>query len=191
MSEDVELEELLKAHQGELKTIADAAGSGNRDKVVDAVSSLAVSLATGNPLLGVLAPLGRKTIARAFGSSVNAALTRELAALAKDDERQAFLSQIGEVVEALLGQALIQIIRSQHAIKDELLDALGGVRRDFEAFRNDFANQLATASETVRVDSLLVRDGGLGVRVAASTSRRVVLRNMVVSGPGSMGIDLT
>lgn len=191
MSEDVELEELLKAHKGELKTIAEAAGSGNRDKVIDAVSSLAVSLATGNPLLGALAPLGRKGIARAFGNSVNAALTRELAVLAKDEERRAFLSQIGEVVEALLGQALIQIVRSQHAVKDEVLDALGGMRRDFEAFRNDFASQLATASGTVRVDSLVVHDGGLGVRVAATTSRRVVLRHMVVSGSGSVGIDLT
>jgi hypothetical protein len=35
--------------------------------VIDAVSSFAVSLATGNPLLAALAPLGRKRIARAFG----------------------------------------------------------------------------------------------------------------------------
>jgi hypothetical protein len=191
MSEDVELEQLLKAHQGELKAIAEAAGSGNQAKVVDAVSSLAISLATGSPLLGALAPLGRKTIARAFGSSVNAALARELAVLAKGDERQAFLSQIGDVVEALLGQALIQIIRSQHTVKDEVFDALGGMRRDFEAFRNDFTEKLASASETVRVDSLIVRTGGLGVRVAATTSRRVALRHMVVSGSGSVGIDLT
>src|SRR5215510_7578833 len=113
MSEDVELEKLLAAHHGELKTIAEAAGSGNQDKVVDAVSTLAVSLATGNPLLGALAPLGRKGIARAFGNSVNAALTRELAALAKEEERKQLLDQIDEVVEALLGQALIQLVRSQ------------------------------------------------------------------------------
>jgi hypothetical protein len=72
-----------------------------------------------------------------------------------------------------------------------LLDALGGMRRDFEAFRSDFGNQLATTSETVRVDSLFVGDGGLGVCVSATTSRRVVLRHMVVSGAGSVGIDLT
>src|SRR4051812_8588358 len=75
MNEDVELHELLKAHQAELKTIAEAAGSGNRDKVIDAVSSLAISLATGNPALGALAPLARKGIAHAFGNTVNAALT--------------------------------------------------------------------------------------------------------------------
>jgi hypothetical protein len=108
VSEDVELKKLLEAHEGELKKVAEAAGSGNQEKVVDAVSTLAVSLATGNPLLGALAPLGRKGIARAFGNSVNAALTRELAALAKEEERKKFLGQIDEVVEALLGQALIR-----------------------------------------------------------------------------------
>jgi hypothetical protein len=191
MSEDVELQGLLKAHHGELKTIAEAAGSGNRDKVIDAVSSLAVSLATGNPLLGALAPLGRKGIARAFGNSVNAALTRELAALGQAEERRAFLGQIDEVVEALLGQAVIQIVRSQHAVKDELLDALGGVRRDFETFRNDFADQIAKVSESVAIDSIMVREGGIGVRVAATTTQRVVLKHMDVIGVGSVGIDLT
>ena len=192
MGEDVELAELLKAHQGELKIIAEAAGSGNQEKVIDSVTSLAISLATGNALLGSLAPLGRRGIARIFGNSVNAALTRELAALAKDDERKVFLNQIDEVVEALLGQALIQIVRSQHAVKDEVLDALGGMRRDLEVFRNDFAAQLASAPENVRVDSLIeVVDGGIGVRVAATTTKRVVLTHMVVRGPGSVGIDLT
>lgn len=188
MSEDVELATLFKSHQGELKAIAEAAGAGHQEKVIDAVSSLALSLATGNPLLGVLAPLGRKGVARAFGSSVNAALTRELAVLAKDEERRAFLTQIDEVVEVLLGQALIQLVRSQHAVKDELLAALGGLRQDFEAWRNELGAQL----ESVRVDCVLdVGDGAIGVRVAATTTKRVVLKHLVVRGAGSIGIDLT
>lgn len=190
MSEDVVLATLLEGHRGELKTIAEAAASGNHDKVIDAVSSLAISLATGNPLLGALAPLGRRGIARAFGNSVNAALTRELAAQAKDEERAAFLAQIGDVVEVLLGQALIQLIRSQHAVKDELLDALGGMRRDLEAFRADFAAQLATASDSIQVDSLVVRDGALGVRVAATTTKRASFKHVEVTGPNSVGFDL-
>lgn len=192
MSEDLELAKLLEAHRGELKTIAEAAATGNHEKVIDAVSSLALSLATGNPLLGALAPLGRKGIARIFGNSVNAALTRELAALAREDRRRDFLNQIDDVMEAAIGQALIQIVRTQHAVKDEVLDALGGMRQDFEEFRNDFAAQLANVSENVRVDSLVeVIDGGVGVRVAATTTKRVVLPHMVVRGPGSVGIDLT
>lgn len=191
MGEDTELATLLKDHQGELKSIAEAAASGDQQKLVNATSSLVVALATGNPLLGALAPLGRQVIARAFGNSVNLAITRELAALAKDEERRAFLNQIGEVVEVLVGQALIQLIRSQHAVKDEVLDTLGGMRRDLESFRNDFAAQLASAPENVRVDNLIeVADGGIGVRVAAASTRRVVLTSIVVRGAGSIGIDL-
>jgi hypothetical protein len=190
VSNDVELGKLLETHKGELKTIAEAAGSGNQEKVIDAVSTLAVSLATGNPLLGVLAPLGRKGIARAFGSSVNAALTRELAALEKEEERKKLLGQIDEVVEALVGQALIQLVRSQHGVKDELLEALGGVRRDLEVFRQDFAERVASASETVSGDRLVVREGGLGIRVRATTTKRVVFKHMEVVGAGSVGIDL-
>jgi hypothetical protein len=190
MSEDVELKELLKAHQGELKAIADAAGSGNRDKVIDAVSTLAVSLATGNPMVGALAPLARKGIARVFGNSVNAALTRELEVMAREDERRTFLGQIDELIEALLGQALIQIVRSQHAVKDEVLEALGGVRDDFERFRTEFAEQMASAGENVKADTILVRRG-IGIRVAATTTRRVVLRHLEVNGEGCVGIDLT
>ena len=90
----------------------------------------------------------------------------------------------------LLGQALIQLVRSQHAVKDEVLDALGGVRRDLEAFRQDFAARVASASESVRLDSLVVHGGGLGIRVRATTTKRVVLTHMEVAGAGSVGIDL-
>src|SRR5262249_50247841 len=148
------------------------AGGGNQEKVIDAVSGLAISLATGSPLLAALAPLGRKGVARIFGNSVNAALTRELAVLAKEGERKAFLGQIDEVVEALLGQALIQIIRSQYAVSDEVLEALGGLRRDFEAFRTDFAEQLGRVAADVHVEQLEV-EAGIGIRVAATTTKRV------------------
>jgi hypothetical protein len=170
MSEDVELATLLKEHQGELKAIAEAAGSGNRDKVIDGVSSFAISLATGNPLLATFAPLGRKGIARIFGNSVNAALTRELAAQVSEAERRVFLDQIGEVLEAMLQEALGQIVRSQHAAKDEVLQGLGGMRQDLAAFRQDFAAQLASASETVRADaSILVQE--VAARASAMLGR--------------------
>lgn len=187
---DVELGKLLETHKSELKTIAEAAGSGNQEKLVDAVSTLVVSLATGNPLLGLLAPLGRKGIARAFGSSVNVALTRELVVLKEAEERRNFLSQIDEVLEALVGQALIQLVRAQHNVRDEILEVLGGVRRDLEAFRKDFAERVASASETVTGDRVVVRDGALGIRVCASTTKRVVFQHMTVMGTGSVGIDL-
>jgi hypothetical protein len=189
MSEDVELAKLLKDHQGQLKAIADAAGSGDRDKVIDAVASLMIALATGNPLVAALAPLGRKGVAQIFGNTVNAALTRELAVLSKNEERWTFLTQIADVVEVLLGQALIQIVKSQHAVNDEVLESLGGMRRDLEMFRREFSEQLTNASENVRVDELVEVEAGIGVRVAAATTKRVVLRHLVVRG--GVGIDLT
>lgn len=107
-------------------------------------------------------------------------LTRELAALAKQDERTTFLNQIAEVMEVLLDQALIQIVRSQHAVKDEILESLGGLRQDFASFRTEFADQLAAARECVRVDQLEVVDGGIGMRMASATTQRVVLQQLLV-----------
>lgn len=172
MNEEVELGALLKAHQGELKAVAEAAAAGNTGRLIDAASSLAVSLATGSPLLGALAPLGRKELARAFGNSVNAALTRELAAVAKAQERRAELQEIEAVVEALLGEVLIQIVRSQHAL-------------------HDARGPLAEACATVRVEVLTVSGGGIGVRATSATTQQVALSRMDVTGVGSVGIELT
>ncbi len=80
-------------------------------------------------MLGVLAPLGRKGIARAFGSSVKAALTRQLAALKAGGRAQAAPGADHAVMKALLGQALIQLVRSQHAAAlDNYLRAAGWTR---------------------------------------------------------------
>jgi len=187
---DIEIEKLLESHKGELKSIADAAGKGERDKVVDGVTALAVTIATGSPVAGALAPLARRAVAKAFGNSVNEALDRELAELKQQGERQKFLGHIDEVMAALIGQALVQIIRSQHNVNDEVIEALGGLRSDFEAFRNDFGKRLAREGEaTVRIDEQLVQGRSIGVRVRATTTKRVVLKRQVVDG-GSTGILL-
>ncbi|MBK9001182.1 MAG: hypothetical protein IPM35_36130 [Myxococcales bacterium] len=163
-----EIEELLKGREQELASIADAAATGQREKVVDGVASLAVGLATGNPLLAALAPLARKGIARALGNSADEMFRRELAAMEKDEERQKFLSQIDDVVAALVGQALIQLVRNQHAVKDEVLTALGGLRSDFELFRDDFRRRVTEQSEPVAMSD------DLGdVRIRESTTRSV------------------
>lgn len=187
---DVDLEKLLEPHKGEVKAIADAAANGNRDKVIDGAAGLAVTLATGNPMLGALAPLGREAVARAFGSAVNQALDRELAQFHKEQERQAFFGQLDELLAALIGQALVQIVRSQHNVKDEVLAALGGLRSDFAEFRRDFAARLAAFGEaTVQVDEQWVRGGSIGVRVREATTKRVRLGKQIVTG-GSTGILL-
>lgn len=187
---DVDLQQVLQPYSKELRSLAEAASKGERDKVIDGATALAVSISTGNPLLGALAPLGRKAIARAFGNATNAALDRELAKIAKEEERHAFLAQIDAVVEALVGQALIQLVRTQHSIKEEVLTALGGLREDFAAFRADFQCQLADTGETVLVETMTVQNGGIGIRVKSTTTRHVLLKHQLVSGPGSVGIDL-
>jgi hypothetical protein len=187
---DVDLEKLLEPHSKELELIADAAAKGERDKVIDGTASLAVTLATGNPLLGALAPLARKGIAKAFGNAADAMFARELAKMEKDDERKAFLGQIDAIVAALVGQAVIQLVHTQHNVKEEVLAALGGVREDFASFRTDFEIRVKASGDTVRVDEQVVEGGAIGVRVRLSTTKRVRLKYQLVSGRGSVGIDL-
>lgn len=187
---NVDLERLLEPHSKELTSIAEAAIKGQRDKVIDGVASLAVTLATGNPLIGSLVPLARTGIARALGNAANEMLVRELAKMQADEEKHAFLNQIDEIVAVLIGQAVVQLIRVQHNAKDEVLLALGGVREDFQHFRDDFERQIRESGETVRVDEMVVRDGGTGVQVRASTTKRVRLNYQLVAGKGSTGIVL-
>src|ERR1700733_10754603 len=150
--ENVDIEALLEARSGELKEIAEAAAKCDREKLTDAAAGLAVSLATGNRVLAALAPLARKGIARAFGNAADKMFERELAAMAKQEERDKFLGQIDEVVAALVGQAIVQLVRTQYRVKEETLEALGGLRADFETFRCDFLDQLnASGYATVEI----------------------------------------
>jgi hypothetical protein len=49
-----------------------------------------------------------------------------------------------------------------------VLEALGGVRADLAAFREQFA--AGVGSENVRLDKQVVESGGVGVRVRATTT---------------------
>jgi hypothetical protein len=125
---DVDLEKLLEPYSKELTGIAEAVAKGERDKVIDGAASLAMTLATGNPILGALAPLARKGIAKAFGNAADEMLARELAKMEKEEERRSFLDLIDEVIAALWGQTLIQLVRTHHNVKDEILAALGDMQ---------------------------------------------------------------
>jgi hypothetical protein len=187
---DVDLETLLEPHSKDLKVIAEAIAKGERDKVIDGAAGLAVALASGNPLLSALAPLARKGIAKAFGNAADEMFARELAKIEKEEERKAFLDQIDEVAAALVGQAIIQLVRTQHNVKDEILAVLGGVRADFETFRVDFESRVHASGESVIVVEQIVEGGAVGVRVRPTTTKGVHLRYQRVSGRGSAGIVL-
>jgi hypothetical protein len=114
----------------------------------------------------------------------------------REEDRQAFVKNIGEEVEALMGQALLQLVRVQHNVKEELeadvLQALGGLSESLAAFREEFQQQLeqvgADALEAVRVDLLEVV-GGIGVRVSAGAKRRMHVKHARVEGGTGFVLD--
>lgn len=193
MSND--LGELLTKESAVLTKLAEATVDRNQHNVTAGLANLLTALLTDVPVLGTLL---EKTVLRAFANSVNAQLDAELAALAADADRRAFAAQIAEVLEPLIGQALIQIVRSQNNLASEQKQAivaeLGGLRDDLADFRADFARELTAGSlepDTVRLDLINIRDQhSIGIRVGAGTTKRVFVKRMEVSN-GGVGIDLT
>ncbi|WP_437599473.1 hypothetical protein WMF28_42280 [Sorangium sp. So ce590] len=185
---DRALGELLEPHNDMLKDMAQSLAAGDRAKLIGTSAALVAALATGNPQVALLAPFAEKAVACAFGNAADDMFRRELAAMEREEDRRAFIAQIGDAVEALIGQALIQIVRSQHRVKEEVLEALGGVREDLAAFRERFGAELGGAA--ARVDLQVVTAGAIGVRVRATTGKRVFIARQEVSGAGSVGIDL-
>ncbi|MGK3974141.1 hypothetical protein WMF38_20765 [Sorangium sp. So ce118] len=185
---DADLGALLGPHKNTLKDMAQSLATGDHAKLAASAAVLVGAVATGHPEVALLAPFAEKAIAAAFGRSADAMLRREFAAMEKEEERQRFVADLAEPVEALVGQAVIQLVRVQHNVKDEVLEALGGVREDLAGFRDAFAKELGSA--TVKVDVQAVKGGAVGVRVRSETKNRVFIGHMEVSGPGSVGIDL-
>jgi hypothetical protein len=185
---DVALANLLEPHKSELRQLAQHLAGGDHAKFVAGAATLIATLATGNPAVPVLLPFTEKAVARAFASAADKRLSEELAKLEDDEARQAFVRSIADAVEVLLGQAVLQIVRVEHQVKEEIFEALGGLRDDFSAFREDFKHQLDT--EIVRIDVQRVLAGGVGIYVSPGASERVFVRKQVVSGAGSKGVVL-
>jgi aminopeptidase N len=186
--EYTELGALLEAHKSTLKELAQSLVSNDGAKTAGLAATLVMALATGHPEVAILAPLAQRAIAKAFGNSANATLRKELAAIQAEEAKRAFAAQIGEPIEVLIGQALVQLIRAQHNIKDEVLNVLGGVREDLSGFRKQFAQESAGSAATI--DAQLVSAGATGVRVRESSTAHVFIARQEVSGGGSIGIDI-
>lgn len=195
---DADLSKLLGEHKGTLKEMGEQLVAGDSAKLAGSAAVLVGAIATGHPEVALLAPFAKEAVARVFGSAADKALRREIEAYDKEKEKEAFAAQIGEVVEALLGQAVLQIVRVQHRVKEEeqraLDEALGGVREDLAAFREEIRAGLEGSREAaealVRVTHQSVKDGAVGVRVGPDARKRVFIARMDVSGKGSIGIDL-
>jgi hypothetical protein len=190
----IELGALIKEQQEQLEEVAVGVAEGDQQKILAALVSMALGVATGHPEIAILAPLLQEWARRAFASTATARLRRAMAqseASARlQRDRNALVAQIADGVEALLGQALIQLVRSQHCAKDEIVDALGGLKDEFASFREDF--QQSVDNTGIRVDKQQVREGATGILIsAAAETAKLWIGEMTVSGRGSVGIDLS
>lgn len=177
---DVDLAKLLEAHKSELHQLAQHLVAGDRAKFVTAAATFVGALATGNPAVVALAPFAEKAIARAFANAADIRLRDELAKLNTEEEKKAFADSIVDAIEALLGQAVLQLVRVEHRTKEELLEALGGMREELATFRDKF--QQGLDAEAVRIDVQFVLAGSVGVRVSPGARERVFVKEQVVSG---------
>ena len=184
---DFVLGEQIEKHGGTLEAMGKALIEGRQEAFVAETAGLVSTLAVGHPLLGRLVEHG---FARLFASSANAVLDKQIAAWNQELDRQQLVARLAEAVEALLGQALIQVIRAQHDVKDEVMQALGGLRQDLAGFREDFAARAAAAQAALRVEQELVSGGATGVRVRAGSSKALLIRQGTVTGAGTTGVEI-
>lgn len=203
---DIELSKVLEEQKDTLKEMAQDVVAGNGAKLAGSAAALVTAAATGHPEVALLAPFAQAALAKLFGSAAERALQREIEAYAQEEEKRAFAGQIGEVVEALLGQAILQVVCVQHRLKEEELRALeemlGGVREDLAAFREDIRAGLeqaakagaaakAAVQEIVRVERMNVRDGAIGVLLGPDAAEALVrVARQVVTG-GGLGVRVS
>ena len=184
----MDLGELIKQHGDDLKTAAAGLAEGRREKVVGALGAIVLGIATGHPEIALLAPFIEAGARRAFALSGTQRLEKAIAVAKTEEEKAALVAQIAESIESLLGQSLIQMVRVQHQTKDEIIEALGGMRKELAEFREDFQDRLD--DEGVRVDVQQIRNGATGVRISEGARARIWIGEMTVSDKGSVGIDV-
>jgi hypothetical protein len=164
--------------------------AGNAQSCAISVSGLLAEVASGVPLVGILA---REAVQHAFAVPATERLISEYAAYEKEKEREAFIADLAATVESLIAQAVLQLVRVQHNVKDEVFAELGGLRRDLEDFREEFAAEIPNAEslvlgEAVRIELQEVQEGGIGVRVSEGSKHRAFIAKQSVRGSGSVGI---
>lgn len=184
----MDLGDLIKQHGAELKDAAAGLAEGKREKLVAALATLVLGLATGNSAVGLLAPFIEAGTRRAFANSASRRLDAAFAAAKSEEEKADLVAQIADSIEALLGQALVQMVRVQHQAKNEIIESLGGMREDLAGFRADLQARLD--EEGVRIDLQRIAEGATGIRITEGARARIWVGEMNVTGSGSIGIDI-
>lgn len=183
-----ELAALIKEQKSNLEAVGTGLVERKGEKVATAIAATVLAVVTGHPEIAVLSPFLQEGVRRAFASTATRRLEKAIAEMKAEDDKAAFAAQIAEPIEALLGQALIQMVRVQHRTKDEVLDALGGLRKEFADFREELQDRLD--DEGVHIDIQRVREGATGVRISEGARASIWIKEMTVSGEGSIGIDV-
>lgn len=177
----------ISKHAEKVHAITVELGKNNKESAIVKIGELLGALASDIPIVG---KLSGAAAGAAFKNSAYGQMDAALKAAKTEEERQQQLDLIGEMMEALIGQALIQIARINGMVRDELVEELGGLREDLEDFRADFKQRLKAAEGQIRVDLQLVEDGGIGVRVRSGAAKGVWIKKQQVRGAGSVGIEL-
>jgi hypothetical protein len=181
--------ELIKQHGADLKEAATGLAEGNREMVFGALEAIILRIAKGHPEIGLLAPFFEAGARRAFALSATQRLEKAMAAARTEGEKATLVSQIAESVELLLGQSVIslfQMVRVQYPT-DEIIEALGGMRKELADFRDDFQKRLE--DEGVRVNVRRIREGGTRIRISEGAKARLWGWEMNVKSEGNVQID--
>ncbi|HEY5961391.1 MAG TPA: hypothetical protein VIV60_32760 [Polyangiaceae bacterium] len=177
---DCDIGSILDDRSSEVEKLASALTERDAEKTAGAIAALIASLATGSAALGVFA---NTAVQMAFVSPATKRLLAEVAKYEGEQDRATMIARIRDEVELMIGQALIQIMRSQHNISDELMEKLGGLCDAFEQFRGEFEEKV-TPHPALLVEKLEVR-GGTGVCISDSArSHMRVLHAIVTEGVG-------
>jgi hypothetical protein len=179
---NVVLGDLLDKQDKEVEAIGKAILGGKRDEAVSGLAGLAATVFSGLPIGGLV----KEGVAKAFASPANVVLEQQIEAWNKEQEGTRQVAAIKDAIEVLLGQTLIQVVKSQHAVDDGVVAALGGLRDDLAEFRATVSAGLGDAA--VHVDLHEVTDGAVGIHVRGRAASRVFIKRLVSTGKGTTGI---
>ena len=211
------ISEALLNHQTELTTVGERILDGDKAGSAAALLGLVASASSGVPAIGALVDAAAQ---KAFASTATARLLAEAERLDREDAaheaEESFKTSLADRIEVLLGQALVQIIRSQHSTAEQdrsaLVEALGGIREDLASFRSSFSKEVRTqndlppegesgqrpptpAGSAVSIGTLTVQTGGTGIQDSSSgaddrTTPLVAVRHLSVL-ENAVGLRIT
>jgi hypothetical protein len=147
----IDYADLIKQNEGQVESFVKSLISRETEGCVSALAGVLAGVATGTPTLGALAA---HTVQRAFATTATRRLIAEYELAQEEEDREKFIATIADAIEALLGQMLVQLIRVEHNVKDELLNTLGGIRADLQDFRLSIEAQLGPAEKAALVQAV-------------------------------------